>query len=77
MCVGLAKWANFIGFGLGTVPDFKTLQLDLSKSAAASVSRLPSGGPFLIPQRQRLESVLRSVRTTSLIGLTAGCGFAT
>ena len=36
MCVGLAKWANFIGFGLGTVPDFKTLQLDLSKSAAAN-----------------------------------------
>jgi uncharacterized peroxidase-related enzyme len=36
-CVGLAKFANYIGFGLGTVPDFKTLQLDLSKSAAAKV----------------------------------------
>lgn len=35
-CVGLAKWANYIGFGLGTVPDFKTLQLDLSKSVAAN-----------------------------------------
>ncbi len=35
VCVGLAKFANFVGFGLGTLPDFKTLQLDLSKSAAA------------------------------------------
>src|SRR5690348_9363540 len=23
MCVGLAKWANCIGFGLGTVPDYE------------------------------------------------------
>ena len=37
LCVGLAKFANYIGFGLGTVPDFKTLQLDLSKSVAAKV----------------------------------------
>src|SRR6266700_5243247 len=37
MCVGLAKFANCVGFGLGTVPDFKTLQLDLSKSKAAAV----------------------------------------
>jgi|SRR5882724_1450032 len=37
MCVGLAKFANYVGFGLGTVPDFKTLQLDLSKSVAAKV----------------------------------------
>ncbi len=37
MCVGLAKFANCVGFGLGTVPDFKTLQLDLSKSKAAVV----------------------------------------
>lgn len=37
LCVGLAKFANYIGFGLGTVPDFKTLQLDLSKSVAAKM----------------------------------------
>lgn len=33
MCVGLAKWANFIGFGLGTVPDYE-VRFDLAKSKA-------------------------------------------
>ena len=32
-CVGLAKWANYIGFGLGTVPDYH-LRIDLEKSKA-------------------------------------------
>lgn len=36
ICVGLAKFANYIGFGLGTVPDFKS-RIDLEKSIAASV----------------------------------------
>ena len=36
MCVGLAKWANFIGFGLGTVPDYQ-VRLDLEKSKAIGV----------------------------------------
>src|SRR5438128_11672148 len=36
MCVGLAKFANTVGFGLGTVPDFKS-RIDLEKSKAAAV----------------------------------------
>jgi uncharacterized peroxidase-related enzyme len=36
MCVGLAKWANFIGFGLGTVPDYK-VRLDLENRKAVGV----------------------------------------
>ena len=36
MCVGLAKFANYVGFGLGTVPDFKS-RIDLEKSKAATV----------------------------------------
>lgn len=32
-CVGLAKLANFIGFGLGTVPDYE-VRLDLEQSKA-------------------------------------------
>jgi uncharacterized peroxidase-related enzyme len=36
MCVGLAKWANFIGFGLGTVPDYQ-VRVDLEKSKAIAV----------------------------------------
>ena len=36
MCVGLAKFANYVGFGLGTVPDYK-LRIDLEKSKAAAV----------------------------------------
>jgi len=36
MCVGLAKFANYVGFGLGTVPDFKS-RIDLEKSKAAAV----------------------------------------
>ena len=35
MCVGLAKFANFIGFGLGTVPDYQ-VRLDLVKSKAVT-----------------------------------------
>jgi uncharacterized peroxidase-related enzyme len=35
MCVGLTKWANYIGFGLGTVPDYQ-VRLDLEKSKAVS-----------------------------------------
>jgi uncharacterized peroxidase-related enzyme len=35
-CVGLAKLANFVGFGLGTVPDYH-VQIDLEKSKAVSV----------------------------------------
>ena len=35
MCVGLAKFANYIGFGLGTVPDFKS-RIDLEKSKAVT-----------------------------------------
>src|SRR5215470_9611101 len=31
MCVGLAKFANYVGFGLGTVPDFKS-RIELEKS---------------------------------------------
>lgn len=33
MCVGLAKLANCVGFGLGTVPDYQ-VRLDLEKSKA-------------------------------------------
>ena len=36
MCVGLAKFANTVGFGLGTVPDFKS-RIDLEKSKAKTV----------------------------------------
>src|SRR5215467_5925090 len=36
MCVGLAKFANYIGFGLGTVPDFKS-RIELEKSKAAAI----------------------------------------
>ena len=36
MCVGLAKWANYIGFGLGTVPDYE-IRIDLEKSKAIGV----------------------------------------
>ena len=36
MCVGLAKFANYIGFGLGTVPDYQS-RIDLEKSKAAAV----------------------------------------
>ena len=36
ICVGLAKFANYIGFGLGTVPDFES-RIDLEKSTAASI----------------------------------------
>ena len=32
-CVGLAKFANYVGFGLGTVPDYKS-RIDLEKSKA-------------------------------------------
>ena len=35
MCVGLAKFANYVGFGLGTVPDFKS-RIDLEKSQAVT-----------------------------------------
>ncbi len=33
MCVGLAKFANYVGFGLGTVPDYKS-RIDLEQSKA-------------------------------------------
>jgi len=36
MCVGLAKFANFIGFGLGTIPDYK-VRLDLEKGKAVAM----------------------------------------
>ena len=36
MCVGLAKFANYVGFGLGTIPDYQ-LRIDLEKSKAATV----------------------------------------
>jgi len=36
MCVGLAKFANYVGFGLGTVPDFES-RIDLEKSKAAAM----------------------------------------
>ena len=36
MCVGLAKFANYVGFGLGTVPDYPA-RIDLEKSQAAGV----------------------------------------
>ncbi len=36
MSVGLAKFANYVGFGLGTVPDYQ-LRIDLEKSKAAAV----------------------------------------
>lgn len=36
ICVGLAKFANYIGFGLGTVPDYE-VRLDLEKSKAVAV----------------------------------------
>jgi uncharacterized peroxidase-related enzyme len=36
VCVGLAKFANTVGFGLGTVPDFKS-RIDLGKSKAVTV----------------------------------------
>ena len=35
ICVGLAKFANYIGFGLGTVPDYE-VRLDLEKSKAVA-----------------------------------------
>ena len=36
MCVGLAKWANYVGFGLGTVPDYES-RIDLEKSKAIGI----------------------------------------
>ena len=36
MCVGLAKLANYVGFGLGTVPDYK-IRIDLEKSKAVGM----------------------------------------
>ena len=36
MCVGLAKWANCIGFGLGTIPDYE-IRIDLEKSKAIGI----------------------------------------
>jgi len=36
VCVGLAKFANYIGFGLGTVPDYK-VRLDLEQSKAVGM----------------------------------------
>ncbi len=36
MCVGLAKWANYVAFGLGTVPDYP-VRIDLEKTEAAAV----------------------------------------
>jgi uncharacterized peroxidase-related enzyme len=36
LCVGLAKWANYIGFGLGTVPDYQ-VRIDLEQSKAVGV----------------------------------------
>lgn len=36
MCVGLAKLANYVGFGLGTVPDYQS-RIDLERSKAAAV----------------------------------------
>jgi len=36
MCVGLAKFANYIGFGLGTVPDYQ-VRLDLEQSKAIAI----------------------------------------
>ena len=36
ICVGLAKFANYVGFGLGTVPDYE-VRLDLEKSKAVAV----------------------------------------
>jgi uncharacterized peroxidase-related enzyme len=36
MCVGLAKLANYVGFGLGTVPDYH-VRIDLEQSKAATV----------------------------------------
>jgi len=36
MCVALAKFANYVGFGLGTVPDYP-VRLDLEKSTAVAV----------------------------------------
>jgi uncharacterized peroxidase-related enzyme len=35
MCVGLAKFANYVGFGLGTVPDYES-RIDLEKSKAVT-----------------------------------------
>lgn len=35
MCAGLAKFANYIGFGLGTVPDYQ-VRIDLEKSKAVT-----------------------------------------
>ena len=36
MCVGLAKLANYVGFGLGTVPDYQ-VRIDLEKSKATAI----------------------------------------
>lgn len=36
MCVGLAKLANYVGFGLGTIPDYH-VRIDLEQSKAATV----------------------------------------
>jgi uncharacterized peroxidase-related enzyme len=36
--VGFAKFANFVAFGLGTVPDFNSSKIVLGKTEAASVN---------------------------------------
>jgi len=36
VCVGLAKFANYIGFGLGTVPDYQ-VRLDLEKGKSVAM----------------------------------------
>jgi uncharacterized peroxidase-related enzyme len=36
ICVGLGKFANYIGFGLGTVPDYQ-VRIDLEKSKSVAI----------------------------------------
>jgi len=38
LVVGLAKFGNFVAFGLGTVPDFEEVELELNAGAAAGGS---------------------------------------
>jgi uncharacterized peroxidase-related enzyme len=41
LIVGLAKFANYVSFGLGTVPDFENPRVQFSNSASAAATTSP------------------------------------
>lgn len=45
LMVGLAKFSNFVAFGLGTVPDFDPSQAILARAESASSGRVGQTTP--------------------------------